>query len=264
MAAPSDDRTTVSVVIPVKDDDTELARCLAALAAQTWPPDEVVVVDNGSTDASAAVAREAGARVEQCGRPGIPAASAHGYDRATGDLILRLDADCVPDPAWVRTIVDAFARRPDVGAVTGGARFGDGPRALRTPLARAYLGAYDTVGALALGHRPLFGSNLAIRRTAWRGIRASVHRDDASVHDDFDLSFHLGERWRIVRVRGALMTISMRPFGDPRAFARRVAAGFRTVLIHWPHDLPPIRWARLALRRAGVGIDVRRVERGTS
>ncbi|HHX85985.1 MAG TPA: glycosyltransferase, partial [Actinomycetales bacterium] len=48
----------VSVVIPVLDDAAELAGCLAALAAQTRPPDEVVVVDNGCRDASASIARE--------------------------------------------------------------------------------------------------------------------------------------------------------------------------------------------------------------
>ncbi|TDN92038.1 glycosyltransferase family 2 protein [Microbacterium sp. BK668] len=257
MAAPSPrDRTTVSVVIPVKDDDAELARCLAALSVQTRVPDEIIVVDNGSTDASAAVARDAGARVEPCDRPGIPAASAHGYDRASGDLILRLDADCIPDPDWVAAVVDAFDRA-EIGAVTGGARFLDGPRALRAPLAITYLAAYDGAGALALGHRPLFGSNLALRREAWRGIHHRVHRDDAAVHDDFDLSFHLGERWRIGRVKADHMAMSMRPFADPGAFARRVRAGFRTVVIHWPHDVPPVRWVRIALRRAGLGIRVR-------
>jgi glycosyltransferase involved in cell wall biosynthesis len=256
-ARPADDPTTVSVVIPVKDDDTELARCLAALAAQTRAPDEVIVVDNGSTDASASVARAAGARVEHCAEPGIPAASAHGYDRATGDLLLRLDADCVPDPGWVDAVVQAFARRPEVGGVTGGARFRDGPRPLRGPLEALYLGAYAVMAGSALGHLPLFGSNMAIRREAWRGIRHRVHRG-ARVHDDFDLSFHLGERWRIARLRGARMEMSMRPFTDPSGFPQRVGMGVRTVLVHWPHDFPPVRWVRLGLRRAGLGLQVDR------
>ena len=84
----------VSVVIPVKDDAALLTRCLSALAAQDRPVDEIIVVDNGSSDDSADRARAAGARVVRCDDPGIPAAASAGYDAARGDLILRRDADC--------------------------------------------------------------------------------------------------------------------------------------------------------------------------
>ena len=240
----------VSVVIPVKDDAPLLRRCLQALAAQTRLPDEIVVVDNGSRDTSAAVARAAGARVVPCIAPGIPAAAAAGYDAATGDLILRLDADCVAPSDWVAAMVRAFDA-PEVAAVTGAARFIDGPSALRAPLLAVYLGSYAAASALALGHRPLFGSNMAFRRGAWRGVSARVHRDDPEIHDDFDLSFHLGERDRIRYLGHPAMGISMRPFRDGRDFLlRRVPRGFRTVFRHWPDDLPPVRCARRALRVA--------------
>ncbi|GGC82343.1 glycosyl hydrolase [Tersicoccus solisilvae] len=237
---------TVSVVIPVKDDAVALAACLDALAHQTRRADEIVVVDNNSTDDSAALARAAGARVVPCATPGIPAASATGYDAAAGDLILRLDADCVPGPTWVATVVAALDRHPEVGAVTGHARFIDGPPRLRGPLAVAYLGAYALATGAALGHPPLFGSNLGMRRAAWEDVRASVHRDDPLLHDDLDLSFHLGERHRIRYLPGASMGMSMRPFRSGRSFAHRMRRGMRTVTVHWPHDLQPARSWRLA------------------
>lgn len=239
----------ISVVIPVKDDADELRRCLRALHLQTRAADEVVVVDNGSSDASARVAQDAGARVIRCERPGIPAASSAGYDAATGDLILRLDADCIPAQTWVETMAAGFAGRPDVSVFTGGARFVDGPLALRTWLAAVYLGAYAAVTVPTLGHLPLFGSNLAFRRAAWQSIRTHVHRQDAELHDDLDLAFHLGERHRIRYLRGAAMGISMRPFTGGAGFAQRVRRGVRTVLVHWPADFPPVRWVRLLLRR---------------
>ncbi|MCR2809340.1 MULTISPECIES: glycosyltransferase family A protein [unclassified Microbacterium] len=249
MPSGSSGRLTVSVVVPVKDDATELARCLRALALQTRTAHEIVVVDNGSRDHSAQVGRDAGARVVRCDRPGIPAASAYGYDQASGDIILRLDADCLPGPRWIETMAVAFEARPEVAAFTGGARFIDGPRPLRRWLAAAYLGAYAAVLIPTLGHLPLFGSNLAFRRDVWRGIRSHVHRISPSLHDDLDLAFHLGERHRIRYLPDAAMGISMRPFADRRAFAQRVARGFGTVLVHWPQDFPPVRWVRLGLRR---------------
>lgn len=249
MPPDADRRATISVVVPVKDDAASLERCLRALAAQTRRPDEVLVVDNGSTDDSAAVAGRAGATVIRCSEPGIPAASALGYDSAVMDLILRLDADCIPPDSWVQSVVTAFAERPDVAAFTGGARFVDGPRWLRVPLAAVYLAAYATASAPALGHLPLFGSNLAMRRGIWHDVRASVHRHDAEVHDDLDLAFHVGEAHRIRYLRGVPMGMSMRPFRSTGSMMQRVARGFRTIAVHWPHDFPPARWLRLAMTR---------------
>lgn len=251
---------TVSVVIPVKNDAPALARCLEALARQTAPADEIVVVDNASTDASAEVARSAGARVVTCAEPGIPAAAATGYDSATGDVVLRLDADCLPAEDWIAAYLAAFADRPGVSVFTGGARFVDGPPALRAPLADLYLGAYTLVCGAALGHLPLFGSNAAFRRAAWQRVRSEVHRDDPEVHDDLDLAFHFGEQHAIRFVRHAAMGISMRPFGRGQGFGRRIVRGLRTVVVHWPADFPPIRWNRLALRRIlhRAGVPTRR------
>ena len=62
----------ISVVVPVLDDALELAGCLAALRAQTRSPDEIVVVDNGCSDSSAAVALEAGPPEGGAPRPGEP------------------------------------------------------------------------------------------------------------------------------------------------------------------------------------------------
>lgn len=248
---------TVSVVIPVKDDDIELDRCLRALARQTRVADEVVVVDNGSTDASAAVARRHGARVVPCAHPGIPAASAAGYDAATGDVILRLDADCVPDETWVQTMTDAFADRPDVDAFTGSARFIGGPPAVVAALSAIYLLAYAAVMTPTLGHPPLFGSNLGLRRASWHSVRAHVHRADPELHDDIDLAYHLGERGRIRFLPGARMEMSLRALTSGRSLRERTARGFRTVAVHLPRDLPPIRLTRRALRRA-LGNGVRR------
>ena len=239
----------MSVVIPVKDDAALLARCLRALAHQTRPANEIVVVDNGSSDRSAAVARRAGAVLVTCSSRGIPAAASRGYDAARGDLILRLDADCVPDRTWIERMCAAFAAHPDMDAVTGGATFIDGPRILRRPLAALYLGAYRQVCRTALGHRPLFGSNLGMRRDAWEAVSNDVHRADSDLHDDLDLSFHLGARHRIAALEGAGMGMSMRPFASVSGLRRRVRRGVRTVVVHWPWHFPPLRWARLVAHR---------------
>jgi len=242
-AAPSG--ATVSVVIPCRDDAVHLWRCLRALAAQTLAPTEIVVVDNASTDDSADIARAAGARVVFCGERGIPAAAATGYDAARGELILRLDADSLPDPAWVESMVAAL-EDPTVDAVTGGAVFHDGPARQRVAMARLFLGTYAAFATPALGHTPLWGSNMAFRRSAWEDVRGEVHLDP-ELHDDLDLAYHLGRRHRIARVSGAHMRVSSRTV-EPRRFARCFRRGAGTVFAHWPADIPPARWVRRGLR----------------
>ncbi|GAA2171096.1 glycosyltransferase family A protein [Agrococcus versicolor] len=240
-----------SVVVPVKDDARELAACLAALARQSRPADEIVVVDNASSDDSADVARAAGAVVVRCDVPGIPAAASRGYDAATGDVILRLDADCRPDEAWIARMLRSLDEDPSVAAVSAGAAFVDGPRLLRRPLEALYLGTYVVLTSAALGHPPVFGSNVAMRREAWEAVSAHVHRDDPELHDDLDLAFHLGERHRVRWVRRSRgMGMSMRPFGPGRGFGRRLVRGMRTVAVHWPEEFPPLRWSRRAVGRS--------------
>jgi len=237
--------STVSVVIPVLDDAEHLRTCLTALLAQTRPPDEIVVVDNGSIDDSADVARQFGARVVRESRRGIPAASSAGFDAATGSILARLDADCVPGERWLERVEEAMLREPQPAAVTGPAAFHDGPAPLRYVGAFAYLGAYFALVGLALGRPPLFGSNCAIRADAWASISGDVHRHDSHLHDDMDVSLHLDPLWPVRFVPTVDMRISARPFRSMSSLATRFDRGMHTLRSHWPDELP---WRRI-LRR---------------
>ena len=241
----------LSVVIPVKDDSGPLKVCLQALAQQSTPVFEIIVVDNGSADDSADVARRFGAIVVREDMPGIAAAAGAGYDRTLGELVGRLDADSVPAHDWAERIVEYFSRHPSVSAVTGGAEFADGPRFLRRVGAVLYLGAYFVLVAGALGHTPLFGSNFAMRASAWRATSGGVHRSDGLIHDDMDLSFHLGPHG--IRFSPALRVgISSRPFTDGGT-RLRLRRGIHSITLHWPEHLPWLRvWARIRGRRASV------------
>ena len=105
---------SVSVVVPARDEEQTLPALLAALRDSTVPVAEVLVVDDGSTDRTAAVALTGGARVL---RPGTPPAgwtgkawACHvGADAATGDLLLFLDADTVLGPDAVAGLLTLHA-----------------------------------------------------------------------------------------------------------------------------------------------------------
>ncbi|WP_345751436.1 glycosyltransferase family 2 protein [Microbacterium rhizophilus] len=228
----------ISVVIPVRDDALLLGACLAALAAQTRAPDEVIVVDNGSSDDSGALATAAGARVVTEPIRGIPRAAAAGYDAAAGDVIARIDADSVCPPDWLARVETAFAEDPDLDFLTGDGRFyGAGPL-VRWVAEHWYIGLMYAVLTPVLGHSPLFGSNLAMRAGAWHELSPEVHREATDIHDDFDLSLHV-RPWMTVRHdRGLVVGVSARPFENWPALRRRLSWVIPTLRLHWPRRRP--------------------------
>lgn len=246
-------RLRVSVVIPVLDDAAHLSVCLAHLARQTRTPDEVVVVDNGSTDDSAALARRAGARVVPEPTRGIPAAAATGYDAARGELILRCDADTRPPVDWVAHAAARFEAEPDLAALTGPGTFYDQPPALARLRSRAYSDAYRFGAGAALAGTALWGSNLAVRAQAWRRVRADVCRDRADIHDDLDLSFRLAlaDVGRVVHDPALHVGAAGRIFTSLPHRVRQLRMAAATLRLNWAVLSPGQRWVRRAARRAG-------------
>jgi glycosyltransferase involved in cell wall biosynthesis len=105
-----DSRVLVSVVIPARDAEATLAQTVTAALAQELDGDfEVIVVDDGSADRTAAIAAEHGAHVVRRESPVGPADARNaGVAAARGELIAFTDADCEPAPGWLRAGVAAL------------------------------------------------------------------------------------------------------------------------------------------------------------
>lgn len=243
---------TTSVVVPVKDDADLLERCLRAIATQDVAPDEVVVVDNGSSDDPASVAARYGARLIHEAVPGIPAASAAGYDAATGDLLLRIDADTVLPADWIRRVRGRFEAEPDLAALTGPGLFIGVREPLRTVVTLLYFGMYFGVVRMTIGHSPLFGSNLAVRADAWRTVGGTVHRLDPRVHDDLDLAIHLGPTRRVVFDPLLLVAVSSRAILQGVRIGRASEKAWHTFRVH--PDLVLTLLRRIVAPRRGEGV----------
>lgn len=166
----------ISVVIPVKNGGADLPRCLAAIAEQTGAEDvDVVVVDSGSTDGSAELARSYGARVHE-----IPAEEfGHGRTRnlgaslAGGDVLVFTSQDAyAADEHWLARLVEPLVREQVAGAY--GRQL---PHADATPPERYFLdflyGPESRTQRLEGAGEPSFEQTLfsnvnsAMRRATW-------------------------------------------------------------------------------------------------
>lgn len=110
----------VSLIIPARDSSRELRECLAAVRASTTRPAEIVVVDDASSDDTAAVTEAGGARVIRLPANAGPAGARNrGAAVARGDVLAFVDADVAVAPATLARLVAALARDPEVAAVFG-------------------------------------------------------------------------------------------------------------------------------------------------
>src|SRR4051812_34840530 len=115
---------TVSIVIPAYNEEATIRHCLLAAINQTDPADEIIVVDNKSTDGTVAAVEamqaafpEANIRlIFQNEEQGITATRNAGFDAATSDIIGRIDSDSAIEPDWVEQVKIAFATGEFVAA----------------------------------------------------------------------------------------------------------------------------------------------------
>jgi cellulose synthase/poly-beta-1,6-N-acetylglucosamine synthase-like glycosyltransferase len=110
----------VSVVVPVRDGEDTIAACLDAILATDYPSDrrEVLIVDNGSSDGTAAVIQARPVRYLHEPERGVSHARNHGIAASRGEILAFVDADCLVEPQWLTELVRPF-EDPEVGAVAG-------------------------------------------------------------------------------------------------------------------------------------------------
>lgn len=182
----------ISLIIPVYNEAECLDACLKSISIQTVAPIEVIVIDNNSTDGSAAIAESYSfVTLLHERRQGVVHARNRGFNAARGDIIGRIDADTILPTSWVSLIKSFFERDETLAAVSGAPDYYDFAFArladvidyrLRYHLSKK-LGEYNF----------LWGANMAVRRSAWNKVRSSLC-SCSNIHEDFDLAIHLQEK----------------------------------------------------------------------
>ena len=197
----------VSIVIPVRDQPGYLGECLASLSNLDYPADrlEIIVVDDGSKKGVSRIITSENIKIIRCEKSRGPAAGRNiGAEKAVGDILAFLDADCAAGENWLKEIIPFFIATT-VGAVGG---YVDGY------YKTSFLDRYEaTASSLNLGQRLLIEgkstsgfyvptANLLVRRNIFMstgGFRAAMR-----VGEDVDFC------WRLRALGQTLLYV---PFG---------------------------------------------------
>lgn len=233
----------LSVIVCAFNEEHYVAACLHSLLAQSRLPDEIILVNNASTDRTAAVARGIpGVIVVDEARKGLVKAREAGRLAATGDVLCYLDADCRAPLQWLERVERRFVGAPKVVAVTGPYRFYDwdlwgrlllrGHDLVLAPLTHVLVQYVMRIGAI------LYGGNFAVRREAL----ARIGGFDTSIEfhgEDTNLARRLSAIGRVRIASACFMYTSARRYramGKGAVFGLYIRNFWSEVLRHRPSD----------------------------
>jgi glycosyltransferase involved in cell wall biosynthesis len=227
---------TLTIVIPAFNEQDHIAICLSAISAQSIKPDEVIVVDNNSSDKTAEIAKQFSfVKLIHEKKQGVLFAKNTGFSQATGDIIGRIDADSILPPRWVES-VKLFMADNSYAAITGPVNYYDMP----FPETNYHLDHWMRSSIYNLSPKSpfLFGSNMAIRKSVWRQTAKELCAD-TYMHEDLDLAIHLyKEDKKILYTSKLLAGASGRRYNDsPWRFYRYISMYRQTYLRHGLHSL---------------------------
>jgi len=252
-----------SVIVCTRNGANTLRACLESLERQTWANREIIVMDDGSTDATAEIARSFTRVVYQHQAPaGLSAARNHGMELATGDILAYTDDDCIADEDWLSHLARAFDDPRWVAA--GGPNIPPPPRNQIESLVAAAPGAPTHVLLSDEEAEHLPGCNLAIRKEALQKL-GGFKTDFTTAGDDVDVCWRLREAGGALRFVPAAMVWHHRRF-TVRAYLRQQSGyGKAEALLmkHHPSRFGPLGGARWRGAIYGDGLGLSEPEEGS-
>lgn len=179
----------VSVVIPAYNEEKYIRKALGAIANQLVAPDEVIVVNNNSTDKTVEIVKKfSGVKLVHERKQGMIPARNKGFNTARYDIIARIDSDVQVPPDWIKRLKRNFERKK-IDALSGPIVFADIKFISKSILpSHVYL---ESLRAISKGNRYLQGPNMSLTTDIWQKVKGSVVLDDKKVHEDIDLSLKI-------------------------------------------------------------------------
>ncbi len=195
----------VSAIVPVFNREATVGEAVASLAQQTLSDLEIIIVDDGSTDASAQIAERAGGKlarvIQHSANRGIPAARNTGLEAARGRFIAWLDSDDLARPQRLERQLRFLSRHSDI-AVLGSSSGRIGPDGKRKPAARLPFRGHETLAATLLFRSPFQQSSII---GAAHVLKEFEYRPEFPVCEDLDMFIRLSRKHRLANMKEVLI-----------------------------------------------------------
>jgi O-antigen biosynthesis protein len=163
-----------SIVIPTWNGERHIGACLNSVFAHTSPRVEIIIVDNGSTDQTPALAQQVGSvtLIANHANMGFAHAVNQGLHQAHGDILVLMNQDVVAQPHWLEPIHQRFASEPSIGVVGSKLLYPDGrvQHAGGHLLEPAWEGIHYTNDSPTNRIDFVTGAVFAIRRSCWQAV----------------------------------------------------------------------------------------------
>ncbi len=181
----------ISIAICARNEADHIGETLEAIRKLDYPNYEVIVVDDGSTDSTAAVAQGFGVRVISTENRGLSSARNAALEAATGEIVAYIDGDAYPDPHWLRYLAYTFTTTSHVG-VGGPNILPPDDNTISECVANSPGGPIHVlISDSEAEHIP--GCNMAFRRSALIEV-GGFDPQFRAAGDDVDLCWRLQER----------------------------------------------------------------------
>jgi len=243
----------ISVVVCTYNGSRTIRDCLDGLGRLAYPDYEVIVVDDGSTDAAGAIAGGYDVRLIQTANRGLANARNTGLQAATGEIVAYIDDDAHPDPHWLTYLAATFLSTSHAGV--GGPNIappGDGP--IAECVARAPGGpVHVLVTDREAEHIP--GCNMAFRKSCLEAI-GGFDPQFRTAGDDVDVCWRLQERGWTLGFHPAAMVWHHRRNSVRTYWKQQIGYGRAEAMLErkWPEKYNGPGHVRWAGRLYGSGL----------
>ncbi|MDH7476124.1 MAG: glycosyltransferase family A protein [Microgenomates group bacterium] len=181
---------TISLIIPVFNEEKYIKKCLESLCQQIKKPEEIIIVDNNCTDKTINIVKKFSQKLPlkiiKEKKQGMTYARNCGFNDAQYEILARCDADTILPLDWIKKIDNNF-KKEKIDALTGPIYFYDLPFK-NIPYTNFLLDVYKLIRR---GEESLIGPNMAITKKIWLKIKNKVCLDNQKIHEDIDLSIHI-------------------------------------------------------------------------